>query len=537
MRTLLSGIILLAIGGALSAQAAASSPTHDVAAYGAAGDGKTLCTVAVQKAIDAAAAQGGGTVCFPPGKYLCGTLWMKSRVTLDLSVGATILGSTSPKDYPEKLPQIRSYTDKYVRQALIAGEDLDQIAIRGRGTIDGQGAAFRWKEYKDRPYVIRFANCRDVLVEGVALRNSPMWMEHYLACDRVTLRGVRVFNHASYNNDGVDIDGCHDVTIADCVFDSDDDALCLKSTLDRACENVTISNCVLSSHCNALKMGTESNGGFKNVSISNCTICSPRYSSATYGRPAGMGGIALEIVDGGTLDRVTVSNMTIRGVMVPIFLRLGNRARPFTPDGPTPPVGSFRNVILSNILASDASPIGCSITGLPEHCVENVTLSNIHIAFAGGGKKESTAAVIPEHPEKYPESSMFGTLPAYGLYCRHVRGLTMSNIRLQADAADARHALLCDDVSDLTIRGLSATGAADGAALVRLVNTRRALLEGFQPSGPLGTVLCVEGEGTRQISLIGNDFSAAARIFDTADNVPQDALFETANRLPPRGRK
>ena len=139
---------------------------------------------------------------------------------------------------------MRSYTDNYVDRSLIAGENLQNVAIRGRGTIDGNGGKFRWPQYLTRPYAIRLVHCRDVLVEGVTMRNSAMWMQHYLACDRVAMRGVTVYNHATYNNDGLDIDGCHDVCVSDCIFDSDDDAITLKSTLDRACENVTITNCI-----------------------------------------------------------------------------------------------------------------------------------------------------------------------------------------------------------------------------------------------------------------------------------------------------
>ncbi len=504
---------------------------YDVQQYGAAADGETLCTEALQKAIDDAAAHGGGTVFFPAGRYLSGTLWMKSHVTLELDAGAVLLGSRNPKDYPQRLPKIRSYTDRYVRQALIAGEDLERVAIRGRGTIDGQGAAFRWKEYENRPYLVRFVGCRDVLVEGITLESSAMWMQHYLACDRVRIRGVRVFNHVGYNNDGLDIDGCHDVCVSDCIFDSDDDALCLKSTLDRACENVTISNCVLSSHCNALKMGTESNGGFKNITITNCTICTPRYSKSTYGRQTGISGVALEIVDGGTLDGVNVSNLSIDGVAVPIFLRLGNRARPFTPDGPKPAVGRFRNVNISNVVASGASPIGCSITGLPEQSIEGVSLCNVRLTFAGGGSSDLAAASVAERAEQYPEATMFGTLPAYGFYCRHVRGLRLQNVRLQTAEEDGRHAIACDDVSGLTISGLEASGPAAGPALIRLTDTTAGLVTESRPIGPVGTMLRLEGPATRQITLVGNDLAGVTRVADADDDVPEDALFQTANRL------
>jgi polygalacturonase len=525
LRSLLTtGLIWLAA----TASWAAAPTVYDVRDYGAAADGKALATRPIQKAIDAAAAAGGGTVVFPPGTFRSGTLWLKNNVTLALEPGATLLGSADPRDYPEHRPSLRSYTDVYVCQSLSAGEGLEHVAIVGRGVIDGNGGAFRWKEYKNRPYVIRLVRCRDVRVEGIRLQNSPMWMEHYLACDQVRLRGVTVFNHVGYNNDGVDIDSCHDVSISECMFDSDDDGLCLKSTLDRPCRNVVVSNCVLSSHCNALKMGTESNGGFQDVTVTNCTICSPRFSESIYGNCSGMGGIALETVDGGILDRVTISNVTIRGVSTPIFLRLGNRARPFIENGPKPPVGALRNVLLSNIVATGASNIGCSITGVPGHAVENVSLSDIQITFDGGGVGKLAARTVPEYEARYPESRMFGPLPAYGFYCRHVNGLKLHNVRLDTMAPDRRHAMVCDDVKDLVVDSLDAGAAPDAAAILRLTQVEGAIVRNCSLRAAAGTFLKLEGNATNRVTLFSNEVSRAARIFEARADVPSAAISTPA---------
>ena len=172
----------------------AEEPLVNVRDLGAVPDGKTLCTPAIQKAIDQCSESGGGTVYLPPGVWLSGTLFLKNNVTLYLEAGSTLLGSADPKDYPDNIAIIRSYTDTYVKQSLIAGENLHNVAIRGRGTIDGQGTKFRFRgnAYKRRPYTIRLVGCRDVLVEDVHLRNSAMWMQHYLACDRVRIHGVQV---------------------------------------------------------------------------------------------------------------------------------------------------------------------------------------------------------------------------------------------------------------------------------------------------------------------------------------------------------
>jgi polygalacturonase len=440
-------LLLAAVVGPSLARAAGC----DIRQYGAVSDGKTLCTAAIQKAVDHCAAAGGGTVYFPPGVWLSGTIELRSHVTLRLDAGCRLLGSAKAADYPEWVPNIRSYSKTYVRQSLIRGENLEDVAICGRGTIDGQGGKFRWKGYKNRPFLIRLVNCRRVLVENVALSNSAMWMQQYLACEGVTLRGITVFNHSTYNNDGIDLDSCRGAIVSDCKIDSDDDGICLKSTGERPCENVAITNCVVSSHCNAIKMGTESEGGFRNITISNCAVSSPATTKAINGADRGQGGLSLELVDGGALENVAVSNLAIDGVTVPIFLRLGNRGRPIDERSPKPGVGTFRNVVLGNIVATRAGKIGCSITGIPGHPIENVQLSNIQIAFDGGGTPREAAAIVPEREAHYPEGTMFGTLPAYGFYCRHVTGLKLRDVSLRTERPDARPAVVCDDVKDVVL--------------------------------------------------------------------------------------
>ncbi|MHC4439085.1 MAG: glycoside hydrolase family 28 protein, partial [Planctomycetota bacterium] len=324
-------ICLLAAGPVFAAE-----EMYDVRDYGAKPDGKTLCTKSIQKTIDACSQSGGGTVYLPPGTFLSGTIYFKSGVTLRLAAGSTLLGSKSLKDYPPTVQAFRSYTDNYTDKSLIYGENVERIAIAGSGTIDGQGASFKGP-YKVRPYMIRFIQCRNVTVKDVTLRNSPMWVQHYLACDDVHITGITVRSLVNHNNDGINIDSCRRVIISDCNIESGDDAIVLKSTSARVCRDVAVSNCVLSSRCNALKMGTESNGGFKNIVMTGCSIYDTR-----------LAGVALEIVDGGTMNRVVVSNITMDKVGAPIFLRLGNRARPFKKDMDTPGIGFMRNITISN---------------------------------------------------------------------------------------------------------------------------------------------------------------------------------------------
>jgi polygalacturonase len=364
---------------------------------------------------------------------------MRSDVVLKLDVGCTLLGSKDLKDYPPTVQAFRSYTDNYTDKSLIYAEKVERIAIIGRGTIDGQGASFKGP-YKVRPYTIRFIECRNVTVQDITLRNSPMWMQHYMACDDVRISGVTVHSRVNHNNDGINIDSCHRVVISDCNISSGDDAIVLKSTSARICRDVTVSNCVVSSHCNGLKMGTESNGGFKNIVMTGCAIYDTR-----------LAGIALEIVDGGTMDRVVVSNITMDKIGAPIFLRLGNRARPFKKDMEKPGIGTMRNITISNIEATGANLKGCAIAGLTEAAIENLTLNNLRFSFEGGGTKADADRAVPESPAAYPEYSMFGTLPAYGLYCRHVKGLKLLNVQLQLAKADQRRAVFFEDVENAFI--------------------------------------------------------------------------------------
>jgi polygalacturonase len=499
--------------------------------YGATGDGKTLDTQAIQKAVDAASAAGGGTVYLAPGRYLSGTIFLKSNVTLYLETNATLLGSTDIKDFPKTVPQFRSYTDKYVSQSLIFAENQHDIGIAGRGTLDGQGQAFPWKEYGNRPDIIRFVSCRYVHVEDIRLQNSPLWMQHYLDCEFVTVRGIHVFNHSTFNNDMIDIDCCRNVMISDCYGNSDDDALTLKSTADHPTENVTVTNCVLGSGCNAIKMGTESNGGFKNISITNCVIDSWYGRKGFYALPRGIGGIVLEIVDGGTMENVTISNINIKNVHVPLFLRLGNRARPFREGMAKPGIGTYRNVIISNIIASGLERMGCSITGLPGHPIRGITLSNLRFTFPGGGTAEDYGRKVEELEAEYPEAIMFGNLPAYGFYCRHVEGLRMENVDLALDSTDQRPAMVFEDVQGLDLDGLTERRPGQTSApLLVLRDVREAGVQNCRASAGVAAFIRLEG-ATAQVSAVGNDLSRVRQPFQFAAGLDSTVLFQSGNRL------
>ena len=531
-----------------------SSPVDifNVVDFGAAGNGKNLDTRAIQAAVDACSKNGGGTVLFPAGAYLSGTIYLKDHVKLNLSTGAVLLGSIHVEDFPLNKCNFPSYSDKYVGRALIWGEGLKDIAITGNGTIDGQGATYRdsrpdkseWEKlvavyddttryrpialYINRPYIIRLISCRDVLVQGITLHNSPMWMQQYLNCDFVSVQNITVCNHGNYNNDMIDIDCCRNVVISNCYGDTGDDGLTLKSTGGVPTENVTVSNCIFSSFCSAIKMGTESSGGFKNITITNCVIL-PSTAPINYnGRREGKAGIALEIVDGGVLDGVTISNITITGTTAPIFMRLGNRARKYQPNIAKPLVGTFRNVVISNIVASEARETGCSITGIPGHPIENVTLSNIKINFVGGGTKKQAKTDVLEHEEKTPECTMFGILPAYGFFCRHVDGLTFRDIDVSFNEPEYRPALICENVHKLKLFNFNAHVSEDASAQIILRNSHNVFISQCQP--PKTDVFLRLEKNSNHIKVIGNDLSRVNRPFVLDESIQMDAL-DVANNV------
>ncbi len=529
-RALSAAVILLALSVCVLGAA-----TYDIRDFGAAGDGRTLDTAAIQAAINAAAGAGGGTVSVPSGRYLTGTIFLKSRIELRLEHGSVLLGSTDIEDYPEVIVSFRSYTDNYVRRALIQGEGLREVSITGSGTIDGQGGHENWNvlDYISRPYLIRMVSCRNVRVEGITLRDSPMWVQHYLDCDYLQVRGLTVISQANHNNDMIDIDSCRNVWISDCYADSEDDAITLKSTSGVITENVSITNCVLRSQCYAIKMGTESSGGFRNITISNCSINSD-YSMGPPGyldRRRGLGGVALELVDGGVFENVTITNLTIRNVEVPIFVRLGNRARPYTEGIEKPGMGTMKNIVISNVVASDVDSIACSITGLPGYPVRNITLRDIRITYPGGGTAGQAVREVPEHPTQYPEATMFGMLPAWGIYFRHVEGIRMEGIDLESARADQRPALVFDDVTELDIDGFSGQKPGGGGPAIVMRGVRRALVRGSRPDRNSRTFIRLE-KGTENVSVVANDLSpVSGEKFEFAAGVERTALHESANRM------
>ena len=449
---------------------------HNITFFGAKADGITVSTKAIQKAIDESSKR-GGRVIIPAGDFITGTLFLKDNTTLFFEKNARLLGSKELIDYPKTTVGFRFFGDTWVYQSLIIAHNVNNITIEGEGTIDGQGAAFpvttkvKPDRYRNRPYLLWIADCKNVTVKNIELRSSAMWLQSYIRCEKLRIDGIRVFNHANKNNDLMDIDGCKDVVITNIVGDADDDGITFKSTTDRISENIVVSNCILSSHCNAIKFGTESTAGFRNVVITNCIIRKSAAKDAKTGFPEGICGIALEIVDGGIMENINISNIVVDGPRVPLFVRLGNRARKHYNEAPQPPIGSISNINISGITAYASSPIGCSITGIFKGKIKGISLSNCRFACPGGISENMDNVIMKELEELYPESTMFGLLPSYGLYVRHVNDINLDNIVFELKQEDSRPAIVCDDITGGNIRNITTIGAKKKAEIRILDNS------------------------------------------------------------------
>jgi polygalacturonase len=422
-----------------------------------------LNTTAINKTIEACYKNGGGRVLVPAGIFRTGTLFMKDNVELHLESGATLLASTDAHDFPtQPKSHYRSQKDTVGWKALIFANEVSNIAITGLGTIDGNGLLQKPDptalkgDLDGRPRNLLFISCRYIHIEGIKMVNAGIWNQHYLNCEEVTVDNINVYNHSNRNNDGIDIDGCRRFTLSNSIFDTDDDAIVLKSTGPAACENIVITNCIVSSFCNAIKTGTESTGGFKNISISNCVVKPSRdLHPPIYGTAKGIAALSLEIVDGGTLDGVAISNITIEGSECPLFIRLGNRARKYKTDAAEPPVGVMRNIVINNVVAYNTGNYSSSITGITGHYIENLSLSNLQFYNEGGlkeGEYIGDVTKIKEDEKGYPQPTVWKELPSSGLFVRHAKNIQVMGLMLSSKEPDPRTPIIAVDVEGLQVQ-------------------------------------------------------------------------------------
>ena len=469
---------------------------YDVTNFGARGDGKTLDTAAINQAIAAAAAAGGGTVNFPPGNYRSYSIRLQSNVGLHLGHGCTLIAEEGTGfDAAESNQPWENYQDfghNHWHNSLIWGEGLNDISITGLGRIWGKGLS-RGEgppPQAETPGVgnksVSLKNCRNVVLRDFSVLHGGHFAILATGVDNLTIDNV----HIDTNRDGIDIDCCRNVRVTNCSVNSPwDDAIVLKSSyalgFARSTEMVTISNCLVSGdyeegtvldgtfrrfdparklapyeevwRTGRIKFGTESNGGFKNITISNCVF------DACHG-------LALESEDGALLEDVTITNLTMRDIYdAPIFMRLGSRMR--GPAGAA--VGAIRRVLINNVVCSNAGSSICSIiTGIPGHKIEDVRLSNIVIEHKGGGTREQAKLRIEEKEAGYPDPDMFGPMPAHGFFVRHVRGIEMEGIKIIAADPDERPAIVLEDVENAGFTRMQLPTAA-GTALFSLHGVER----------------------------------------------------------------
>ncbi|MFB0497452.1 polygalacturonase [Mucilaginibacter sp. OAE612] len=483
--------------------------------YGAIGNGSQLSTKYIQKAIDACSANGGGRVVVPSGDFLTGTIYLKSHVELYVNSGAKISGSRNRADYPKVSGE----------RGLIFALEATDVGITGSGEINGNGGSFyKGDNAPDRPFLVLIKKCSKVLVSGISLKNPAFWTFRLLYNDRVNVEGIYIYAHVNFNNDGLDIDS-KNVTVSNCIIDTDDDALCFKSDSSFICQNVTVSNCVLASNCNFIKMGTASVGGFKNISISSCILQRASESRLRFWERSvpgvtepvtGLAGIALEIVDGGVMDGININNIVMDGVQTPLFVRLGSRSNA---------AGIVRNVMISNITAKSVSRIASSITAIPGFRIENVVLRDINIQSPGGGSETDYTAIIPEQERAYPENRMFGViLPAYGIYLRHVGGISLYNVQFRPAAGEARPAVYVEDGREIRVSDLKATAPIQHAPLVELNDVSGFSFEGDTADQIIPLLFRIRGARSNHISITGKYDDHIHRLYELKDSASKKAL-------------
>ena len=470
----------------------------DIRAFGAVGDGKALDTAAINRAIEAAAATGGGTVIIPAGSYLSFSIHLKSQVELHLLPGSVIIAADSPLpneqtgyrsgvyDSAEPKTEWDAYQDyghNHWHNSLIWGEDIHDVSITGSGLIWGRGLSNgRGKKENDYAFVaeqagvgnkaIALKNCHNVVFRDFCILKGGHFGLLLTGVDNLTIDNLKI----DTDRDGIDIDCCQNVRVSNCTVNSPwDDGICPKSSFAlghaRATRNVTISNCwvtgdyVLGSvldgtfrrlpndgqslRTGRIKCGTESNGGFINITISNCVF-------------EGCQGYAIESVDGALIEDITITNTTMRDLYSsPIFMRLGSRLR-----GPkeTTKVGTIKRVMINNLTCHNTSErFSSTLSGIPGYSIEDVKLSNIYIETAGGGPAAAAQVEPAELESKYPEPSMFGPMPACGFFLRHVRSIEMSHVEIATAAPDARPMFYLKDVERADFFAITAPRGAAGA--------------------------------------------------------------------------
>ncbi len=513
---------------------------YNVNDFGAKGDGGSLNTEPIQDAIDTCSREGGGTVLLPGGTYRTGTIFLKDNVTLHLGPGVVVQASEKIEDYQEvDVTGLSDDSFSIFKKALIAAKDVKNIAVTGRGKVNGQAEHFPCgaeaynfedadmadsTETRERPVTLCFVNCENVSAAGISIENCPSFACTFICSTILNVDGIKIHNRTNQNGDGLHFHHCREAFVSNSKLLCSDDCLAVFGSG----ENITVTNCSLSTRWSAFRIGPFSRGKFRNISVSNCVI------KDTYGCP-----IKIQLVEGGEMENISFDHIVMKDVTGPFSLRLAGWLGWAKERDKSFPTGKLRNIRFSNIRANviensrpeehevppmEGEYLSCiNLTGLEGHCIENVFFSNINITFHGGGTREHAAREIPELPDEYPEYHMFGTLPAYGLYARHVKGLVLNNVRFEVEHEDLRPAVVCEDVEDVELSAFSAQGNAGARSLIRLHNTRRAFVHGCRTLGEVVDFLRLEGEQTQNVSIGCNDIGTDGKAFVLSDGAGEDA--------------
>jgi hypothetical protein len=523
------------MGGLLGARAADAQPAttgndlgarvYNVRDFGAKGDGKALDTAALQAAVDACTRDGGGTVLVPAGVFHIGTVELKSHVTLHLAASAKLLGSGDGKQYhaADAIPLTGPHTIGDGNWALLFAAHARNVTVEGRGTIDGQGLQFRSAVRgtpppsgiggNKRPHHLLFYKCENLTVRDLDLVDCAYHSTRIIECRQVYIDGVHIHSRVNGNNDGFHFISAEHVTLSNSTVECQDDACALFGS----CKWMTITNCYFSTRWSVFRFGT---GVAENITVSNCLL------HQVYGCP-----IKLRADPGSRFENISFSNLVLEDVTGPIHIGSGPRAAradgaPSVPSARPPAV--VRNISFSNIhgrVTTKAAklpdtPIEMDVTNVGElhscivlnavgdNVIENVSFDDVHLTFGGGGTAEEGARRdLPQHADEY---FRLGPMPAFGLYARNARGVTLQNVRLQVSEPDLRPALIFDHVQGASIRGLSVQGDPGAESVLRFIDTKDVLVSGTHLLTPSAPFLQLEGAGSASITVEGGDVSKAS---------------------------
>ncbi len=458
-------------GGALQ-PSPVSQRIFDIREFGAVATESVVNTNSIQQAIDACTGGGGGVVLVAGGRFVTGTIYLKDNVTLHVAEGAALLGSPDINDYATDTHKNIYANESHMDRCLIFARNARNIAIEGMGVIDGQGTQkhFPAANESQRPMLLRFYECTHLRMRDIHLVNPAAWTSAWLYCEDIVIQDVRIESRVNWNGDGLDFDGCANVRVRGCSFDTSDDSICLQaSRADRPCKDIIISDCMMVSKWAGIRIGMSSAGDFENVIVTNCIF-----------RDISDAGLKIQMCEGGVMKNMVFSNLVMQNVPRPVFMTF-NRFR-LGVDTPleTPPMKSMGHMQFNNILVDNSElvdvPCGFVLSGIPGHCIEDVAFHSISLRLPGGGTSDETASMeLPAFTDQRPEFSVLGdSIPFAGFYARHVRRLKLSEVSIETTRAEARPPIVCSDVDGLTIRGIEFPGPFIGPEKMRLDKVRDA---------------------------------------------------------------